>query len=214
MTQSCPGPSAAQGDAPRAGNGTGHASMIPDTRRRSDFQTARQANAPPPLFFGRPGVGRIPCPLWTGLVAPAQGLGGVVPPHNARGVARREGAAFGLSAHLLFEGAAPFGAPPGLLSSGLICGVFTAVPGRALPAERCAPSSAAISRRLSGQPLLRRHRTLRRVRRQPAPGRPPDSGAGRSPGTARVRGERSPAPAGAAPASQTAGFPGREALEG
>ena len=39
--------------------------------------------------------------------------------------------------------------------SGFICGVFTAVPGRALRTERFARSPVTISRRLLGQPFLR-----------------------------------------------------------
>ncbi len=112
------------------------------------------------------------------------------------------------SAHLLCEGAAPFGAPPGHFRPGSFAAFSLLCRAALCPLSASRHLRLAISRRLLGSTAPSPLRTLRRVRRQPAPGRPPDSGAGRSPGTARVRGERSPAPAGAAPAFTSRELPG------
>ena len=108
------------------------------------------------------------------------------PTSQAEGMARREGAACG-RVHLARARCGAFRRATRTNRSGFICGVFTAVPGRALPTERFARSPAAISRRLLGQPFLRSlglclasavSELLAGTR----------SGPGRGPGTARVRG--------------------------
>ena len=141
-----------------------------------------------PFACQRPGMRHRPyslCGPRAGPSPPLHAGSSLVPSHN-RGGWRAEKAQPELSTHLLAGGAAPFGAPPGL-SSGFICGVFTAEPGRALPTERFARSPAAISRRLLGQPFLRSlGLCLASAVSQLLAG--PRNGAGRCPGTARVRG--------------------------